>query len=78
MNGHPRTNGWVQDFIFAACVGDTEGVARRLVEQAEGFQNDYYFPYLKMEHGTNKAIISYPGHEDVVLNNNPESHTGRR
>ncbi|MFK7849797.1 MAG: hypothetical protein AB8D78_02365 [Akkermansiaceae bacterium] len=27
----------------------------------------YDSPYLKMKHGTNKAVISYPRHEDVVL-----------
>jgi hypothetical protein len=27
----------------------------------------YNSPYLKMKHGSNKAVISYPGYEDVVL-----------
>lgn len=27
----------------------------------------FHSPFLKMKHGTNKAVISCPGHEDVVL-----------
>jgi len=30
-------------------------------------ENTYDSPYLKMKHGTVKAVISYPGFEDVVL-----------
>jgi hypothetical protein len=30
-------------------------------------ENTYNSPYLKMKHGTNTAVISYPGYEDVVL-----------
>lgn len=44
MNGTPRTNGWVQDSIFAACVGDTEGAARRLIERSKLFNENSRFP----------------------------------
>ena len=27
----------------------------------------YDSPYLSMEHGSNKAVIKYPGYNDVVL-----------
>ena len=30
-------------------------------------EHTFSSPFLKMKHGTNKAVISYPGHEDVVL-----------
>jgi hypothetical protein len=44
MNGQPRLNGWVQDPIFAACVGDAEGAARRLVERSKRFHEGSRFP----------------------------------
>jgi hypothetical protein len=31
-------------------------------------EDTYHSPYLTMKHGENKAIISYRGFEDVVLN----------
>ena len=30
-------------------------------------EHTFNSPFLTMKHGTNKAVISYPGHEDVVL-----------
>ncbi len=44
MGGQPRTNGWVQDPIFAACVGDTKGAAQRLVERSKLFHEESRFP----------------------------------
>ena len=44
MNGRPRTNGWVQDAVFAACIGDTEGAARRLVERSKIHNKESRFP----------------------------------
>lgn len=35
MRGQPRANGWVQDPIFAACLGDAPGAARMLVERSK-------------------------------------------
>ncbi|MEO6755635.1 MAG: hypothetical protein ABIP85_28020 [Chthoniobacteraceae bacterium] len=37
----------------------------------------YNSPFLSMEHGSNKAVISYPGYKDVVLDFNPESKAGQ-
>ena len=44
MNGQPRTDGWVQDSIFAACLGDTEAAAKRFVERSKRFNQDSRFP----------------------------------
>ena len=44
MSGRPRTDGWVQDSIFAACVGDTEAATQRLVERSKRFNKDSRFP----------------------------------
>ena len=30
--------------------------------------NTYDYPYLKMEHGSDVATISYPGFDDLILN----------
>jgi hypothetical protein len=34
-------------------------------------ENTYDSPYLKMKHGTDTAVISYEGYEDLVLNFSP-------
>ncbi len=44
MRGVPRVNGWIQDPIFAACVGDTEGAMRRLVARSKETHKDSRFP----------------------------------
>ncbi len=44
MNGQPRSNGWVQDAIFAACVGDAENAKRMLVERSKLHDEASRFP----------------------------------
>ena len=44
MKGQPRSNGWVQDPIFAACVGDVDGAAQMLVARSKLFDKDSRFP----------------------------------
>jgi alpha-L-fucosidase 2 len=44
MKGQSRTNGWAQDPIFAACVGDTHGAAQRLVTRSKLFHEKSRFP----------------------------------
>jgi hypothetical protein len=44
MKGQPRSNGWVQDSIFAACVGDVDGATRMLVARAKLFDKGSRFP----------------------------------
>jgi len=44
MAGHPRSNGWVQDAIFAACIGDADGAAQRLVARSKLFNKESRFP----------------------------------
>ncbi len=44
MKGQPRSNGWVQDSIFAASVGDVEGAAQMLVARSKLFDKASRFP----------------------------------
>ena len=44
MNGQPRVNGWAQDPIFAACLGDAEGAAQRLVARSKLHHEPSRFP----------------------------------
>ena len=44
MNGQPRSNGWVQDAIFAACVGEVEEAERMLVERSKLHDKNSRFP----------------------------------
>ena len=44
MRGNPRINGWVQDPIFAACIGDVDGASKRLVERMRLFNKESRFP----------------------------------
>ena len=44
MKGQPRSNGWVQDPIFAACVGDVEEAARMLVARSKAHDQNSRFP----------------------------------
>lgn len=44
MRGVARINGWVQDPIFAACVGDVEGAAERIVARSQTFDKGSRFP----------------------------------
>lgn len=39
-----RSNGWVQDPIFAACVGDVNGASKRLVSRSKLFHKESRFP----------------------------------
>lgn len=43
-DGVPRTNGWIQDPIFAACIGDTDGAVRKLVKRSKLFHKESRFP----------------------------------
>jgi alpha-L-fucosidase 2 len=44
MNGQPRTNGWVQDPIFAACLGETDTAVRMLVARSKLHDKGSRFP----------------------------------
>ena len=44
MRGQSRINGWAQDAIFAACVGDAEGAVQRLVARSKLFHDKSRFP----------------------------------
>ena len=44
MNGVPRTNGWVQDPIFAACIGDAEDAKKRIVARSKYVHEESRFP----------------------------------
>ena len=44
MRGQPRANGWVQDPIFAACLGDAHDAARLLVERSKRSDPASRFP----------------------------------
>ena len=38
-------------------------------------ENTYDSPYLKMKHDTDKAVISYPGHKELVLDFAPHKQS---
>lgn len=42
MNGKPRSNGWIQDAIFAACLGDAGDAARMLVARSTSPGSDSF------------------------------------
>jgi alpha-L-fucosidase 2 len=44
MRGIPRNDGWVQDPIFAACVGDVEGASERMIARSKHIHKDSRFP----------------------------------
>ena len=44
MNGQPRSNGWIQDPIFAACVGDTDDAKERIVTRSKHICKESRFP----------------------------------
>ena len=44
MKGKPRTNGWIQDSVFAACLGDAQGAAQMLVERSKLSNPESRFP----------------------------------
>ncbi len=44
MNGESRSNGWIQDPIFAACIGDAKEAARMLVARTKLFNKESRFP----------------------------------
>ncbi len=44
MNGHIRSNGWVQDPIFAACVGDVKGASERMISRSKHIHDKSRFP----------------------------------
>jgi len=44
MRGQPRNDGWVQDAIFAACVGDVDGASERLVARSKKVHEVSRFP----------------------------------
>ena len=44
MGKQPRSNGWVQDAIFAACVGDVEGASERVVARSKHIHEESRFP----------------------------------
>jgi len=44
MRGQSKINGWAQDSIFAACVGDAEGAAQRLIARSRLFHDKSRFP----------------------------------
>jgi alpha-L-fucosidase 2 len=44
MNGQPRSNGWIQDAIFAACVGDVESARNMLVARSKLHDKASRFP----------------------------------
>ncbi|MCK5463882.1 MAG: hypothetical protein KAI95_12725, partial [Bacteroidales bacterium] len=44
MNGHPRSNGWVQDPIFAACVGDVNGATEMITARSKHIHKESRFP----------------------------------
>jgi hypothetical protein len=44
MNGQPRSNGWVQDPIFAACVGDVKGASERMIARSKHVHEKSRFP----------------------------------
>lgn len=60
MNGQYRTNGWVQDPIFAACIGDAVGAKEKMVPRSKyvheasrfpGFWNHTYAWVPNQDHG---------------------------
>jgi len=44
MRGQARSNGWVQDPIFAACIGDTADAKQLLVPRAKHIHKESRFP----------------------------------
>jgi hypothetical protein len=44
MNGQPRSNGWVQDPIFAACVGDVKSASERMIARSKHVHEKSRFP----------------------------------
>jgi len=44
MRGTPRSDGWVQDPIFAACIGDVNGASERMVARSKKIHEESRFP----------------------------------